>query len=1319
MNKDTTDQQSLTDYVGEVPNETESATGEEDNHPSPENPDVFLSWLEDETEPSPEIAVDQLPELITIVQNGGYQAWPAGNAINLILNSATPPISCPELIRVLGNKHVQTDTVIKHLLQIYPRDTPILESAIDEDIFEESEITHTERMEGYRALSRLPPDDHVYQQLRDTAEMFNEVVSLDKKYPVGGFFQTYAMRCLNTFFRHPETAPRNLAHRAILDHPFSSLRIITANPKEAVENGLVTDLTKVLENKDAPRSFRHGQIISTLCESYIKSSSLNTQDQLSDLIITTLSTGIYPTKWQITIQQLIRALERDNSPTNGKVLAAIFNSIRNESLKEDIIREITEKLHSEDPTLWTPSVKILAESQIENISKYIDTLVTAARSSDHPARDDICEAIATVATKEPEVVLPAIEPLVTDIEHITTVQDLTSVGRILHSLSIYPPPPQLRTLYESTDESIEKKAKEIVRRLRRDFQTKTPALKPGELTDVQALSEDYSLVKRTGAVTWESPSLDSNELSVIDTIAKVSLATGKDQEDRDESIRSILSNYLNIPEHEFSDTSNSVQFVVPSYDTKWVEFIVLGAVFAQIVNPEIRVALHTPGTGGWGTKKDINEILKQYGITPTGTQTEVIPILDLVPTARVTNGDVTVETTGSTVSDDPPFLTLTRSSTSLEDAPADLILYNYLPGIDGLNAAQIQQWRNNALVSNSQEGSDGADADIGGVAYSASLSNLVQTDDIEPRPLEPNHDDTPIHIEMYSIFTSQYAADRRQYVGPPTDLPLPNVITEFTSQSAAIKNQEHSTAEERCQATTEVTKGPSQVDLRAVSTDSGIGDLLSKIDTYCREISDHDTASALRGFKYTIGSLPVPVNLHDTWIQNQLDEGNTWVPRRIHRRRDGIQSLVDEASFDAELLDEALISINTLLDRLAETNPITDELLGVLDDAAADGKQVGILCSKKTYKDMLDLYLRDQASDWILGDDLQLLDEDTVRSLSPGDIDWLITFDPLPPQTAIYYHHPAVKKTIVLGHNDGTLQSRVHGVDSKRRPYLPDVDTELPELDITTYGRTVEMSETNTTLTDDLYRTYLSVAAQSQEDSRQSGSSQDSSRYHVEFEEIEATRMWDTNLVIVRSDDHLVSAGEYTLRPISQVVSDDEVVLIEPDTRGDLWEVFLRDGWEDSDEVDAEAAFIDAVELWYNAVSNGLTAHSNTEDMGDGIWGFAREIESDVSVSTEAIVDWARGVYNADSPSELVFRSELRIGPQYSDGVEAVAKTYGNERMAENWEQVFTRIKSIRVAHRQRGSVFWEWLAERACDGDLFNEPGVKRVTVTQCIKHE
>ena len=1325
MTDDGSEQRSITDYYDTGNQSSVSDQPETEEEPPPNgDPNELLTWLREDTHPELEEVVGELPELIRQVQSGGYGAWSAGKCIDIILKSTTSPIDCPELVAVLDDDHVDPLAVIEHLLEIYPCDAATLETSFDSDCLERDELSHTDRMEGYRALSRLPPDNSIYTELKRTAEMFDGVVDLDERYPVGGFFQTYAMRCLKTYLRYPQEAPGECVHRAIVDHPWQALRVIAANTEQAADTDLLEQLIEVIDERPIPEGFYHGRVIARLCDEYTGVSSQDTQQEIGHLIETVLEAGVYPTQWKETVPQLIGFLEQgDGGEQGGAVLASVFGAVQVESAGDDLnnwIDEIMRRLGDNDPSPWTGSVNVFAESWPEKLCEHVDVLVTVARTCDSDARTDICEALSILGEVKPGVVLPAIEPLVGDLERITSAQELVDVGKILQSLGVYPPPQQLKNLYGSTDKEIDKKAKEIVADLRRQFQGKTPQLIPGDIECVQALSEDYSLVRRTGAVSWDSPSLGSAELSVIQAVARLAAVSAEEDEDQHKAICGVLAELLDTPQEDRNELNESLQFVVPSYDSTWFEFAVLGAVFAQVVNPDTRVALHTPATGGWGTKKDVREALQKYALAPSDDHTEIIPVLDLVPTARITDEELTVETTGSTVIDDPPFLTLVRDIEPLAEAPADIILYNYLPGIDAADAAQLQQWRG-TLTGGSI--SDGVDQDpavsadgYGEIADRASLTNLVQVDDVDPNEFDACHRDRPMHIEMYSIFTSQHATDRRQHVGPPTDLPQPNFIDHEAEADETVATDEAS------REAVELTSGSSPVDLHAVQTGDGIGELLTKIDEYSQQISDSEMIRAVRGFRYTIGSLPVPVELHDTWVQTQIDQGNKWVPRQISSRRDGIQALADEAGFDAELLDEVVITIDTLLERIDGANPLSEELMDVLDDAAEGGKQVGILCAKKTYKDMLDVYLKEKASDWILGDDLRLLDEHTVRELSPGEVDWLITFDPLPPQTAIYYHHPAVEKTIVLGHADGTLESRVYGVDYKRRPYLPRcVDVELPEVDVTTYGSTPEISEDDKSLTDDLYRSYLSVAAQSRDDDgSQSGSSGENSRYRVQFEEAEETTMWDSHPMIVQSEEHLVSAGEYGLQSLSRVSSGDEMVLIESDARQDLWEEFLREDWEDSDEAaDAEEAFMDAVELWYEAVSTGLAAHSETSDPGDGIWDFAREIESDVSVATDTIVGWARGVYRADSPSDLVFRSELRIGPRHADGVEAVAEAYGSDRMADNWNQVLTRMKAIRATHRQRGSVFWQWLADRACDGDLFDQPGVSQVIVARCEEIE
>lgn len=1304
-------QKSITDYPGSRSQNPESDERSQRRRPSGEDPVEFLRWIRSD-QIDVEYALQQIPDLIQHVNDDGFTGASAGQCITEILEKwdVTHKVRTPQLLTILANDHVDTNLLIEHVLQTYPRDIAALDVQIDLDLVDSEELSHTKRMEGYRALSRLPPDSRIYNRLKEVTELFDGVANVGERYYLEGFFQTYSSKCLQLALCHPDDAPEECARKAITDHTGNALRVIASQPKRAVESGLVEHLVSALNSAVFSDDFHHGNIIDTLCEVYIRTESQTVHDQIGDVITAALSAGVSPSQDEQIINRLVSWLDQTNQE-NGTVLAKLFENSDHRVLDDDYINEIVARLDAGNPAKWVKSIRVLAKSNPEEFVTHTETLVTVARSIDGNDHTVICNAIESVVSASPNQVLPAIEPLVADIERAKTAREVEDIGKIMESAGVYPPPRELTDLYGSTDEEIDAMAKQVVASLRRQFRDRTPILAPGDPDSVEELSTNWSLVKRSGPVTWDSPSLDDAELAVVHSIVRTAQSASSDGSVPDdlEELFAESSGHINAQD-------DSIQFVSTSYDPRWIELVMIGAVFAQIVDPDISVVLHTPATGGWGTKKDIKNALHQYALAADEDSTDLIPLLDLIPTARISEGDTIIETRGTTVTENPPHLTLVRDIASLVEAPADMVLYNYLPGIDATNAAQLHQWRTSGgdrgdSGGNSVTSPDGADA----IAEQSTLRGLIEINDNDLVDIPDEHFSNPIHVEVYSIFTAQYAAGRRQHIGPPSDVPYPVLtVTDEEETNEALPDSNDSPVNG-------LTAEQSDVDLHAVQSDLEIGEMLSKIHDYSTRMSDPEITRAIRRFRYTIGGLPVPVELHDSWIQEQIDHGNTWVPRQISNRLKGIEALADEARFDAQLIEELVKTIETLVSRLGENNPLFNELLEVLDEGAVDDRRVGILCGKKSYKDMLDKYLKNHASDWVLGEELRLLDDDTVRELGPREIDWLVTFDPLPPQTAIYYHHPAVKKTIVVGHADGTLESRLSGVESNRRPFLPGgIDMDFPELQVMTHGSTFDSSE-STSFTDDLYRTFLSVAGNTGDSTdRQSGSSSHSTRYRLEFEEIGDRVLTDMNPQIVRSEQHLVSAGEYVLRSLSRVSGGDQLALVESDARNDLWEEFLRQDWKEPDEdVDAEETFIDAVELWYSAVSAGLEVNSDTSDPGDGIAEFARELASEVSVNAGAIEDWARSVYRADEASDLVFRSELRIGPRNADGIQAVAEAYGGKRMANNWEQVFTRIKAIRVTHRQRGSQFWQWLADRACSGELFDRPGVNQVDVRRCIELE
>lgn len=1326
MTERDSDQRSVQDFPETgIDDDVSSDNPGSDDQPPLDDLQALLIWLRSKDTITPSTANELLPELVDSACRQGYDAWTAGNCIDVILDTSPGAIGCPDLIRVLGSEHVDSNLVRENLIEAHPRDSVELECRDDVGPLDYDELSFTERMETYRVLSRMPPNKEVYSKLEEVADFFDDgTVSLSSEsYNLAGFFQTYAMRCLLTRIRYPDGPTTECARKALKDFPWSSLRLIAANTQRSLDSDLLEYYVTVIDGKTTPSGFNDGRIFVRLTEGYLAAED-DGKHQLGEVLIAVLGAGVYPTEWQTNVPRLVeQAKGADRGDSDGEVLASIFSAVRNEELDRRIVDDIVKHADEGDPGVWIQSIKVIAEAWPHHYRHHLDTLVSITRESKSRVRSEFCTALSRLGRFDRELVLSKVEPLVNDLSRARSSSEVSDTGHLLEVLDVYPPPPELRDLYGSTNEKIDSVAKQCTASLRKKFRNRDHHLTPGEIDDLETLSQEYSLVRRSGSITWESPRLTSSETEFIADIARLTLTSGKDRGSEEYGLREALQRAIETSADEKVGSGGSLQFVLPEYDPDWFVLAVIGVAFAQIISPETRVTIHSPATSGWGTKKDIKDALSEFGIARGDEYDQPIPLLDLVPPARVTNGEVNTQTTSTTVSTDPPAITIVRETAPLAKAPADLILYNYLPGIDAHNAAQLLERRGSTITGGSDT-ERRATTDSGppqSLADQATLLGLVEQNDEETDVVKAEQATQPVHLELYSLFTEQRTSDRRQHIGPPTDLPFPDLVTGTAEHEDEEVGEVEPVADEG-RVSGALTANSSQVDLHAVQSEEEIGELLSKIDQYADRVTDPEVESALQRFRYTIGGLPVPVDLHDTWIRNQIDQGNTWVPRRILSRKNGLEALVDEAGFDAQVLQDALPTVGDVIDRLSNANPLFDELLSVLDDAAASDKRVGILCGKKTYKDMLDIHLEERASDWVIGDDLLLLDDHSVRNLSPGDVDWLVTFDPLPPQSAIYYHHPAVEKTVVLGHADGSLESRVYGIDFNRRPYLPsELDAELPELDVTVYGRTREVTEPDRSLTDDLYRTYLSVASESRtENGVDSGSGSGMARYRVVFSDGAEAKLWDAHPMIVRSDEHLVSSGEYVLRGLSRIEKGDEMVHIEPDARRDFWEEFLRMDWDDSeDTLEAEEAFMDAVELWFDAVANGLEAHSESEDLGEGISALARDIEPEVTVEADAVRDWARGVYRADSPHDLVFRSKLRIGPQNADGVKAMAEAYGNDRMRENWEQVYSRIKAIRTTNRQRGSVFWEWLADRACEGDLFDVPGVYRADVVLCEEIE
>lgn len=1410
MTDDNRDQKPLSEIEGSdnSPAPIDTSTGS--SPPSPENPAEFLTWLQNRDgveNLSPENAVSELIDQ-ALHNDHAYYSISAEKAISLILEQADSPVNVPELVNLLGTDHVKLSPLLTHLDAIFPDEDFVSVTTAGSAILEDVSESSIDRSEAFRILSKLPPDENIYETLAE----WKSVSDLEQ------WFKNYALRCLEIYLEHSDHPCESCATKAMRHYPTRAFEIISDYPEMVFEleikgwfKTLVKQTRQIERNKDSLSSDPH-------VKAYLSCSSPEKRNNLGELVEITLKAGIKPKNLDDYVDRIFDLAKAEDGNIDGSILAAIFasapentieqttidrvvNSVVNEdndklvsslkvlaadhpemvsnrldelnafvngskynegqilsevitilskngpeylfqyigaiinlisddangvyglilsrifnavpphSISEEVIETVVFEVVDNGNSEFNESLATLAKNRTETVGEFTDEMIAELKGSGIAGNKGIVETLAELAKRDTGHIYPDIDPIVAELREATSSEEVDAVGKILINANIYPPPPSLLSLYDSKDERIEQSAKRITRELRSQFADSYDQIVPGDFDHLNGLAEEFTLVHRTGEITWEPVELTGSKQSVFENLAtsiSSRISAGEPSEN------ALVGELMDSPFTLSSETTSKDRYgqvIFPTHDEEWVELSIVGVQMALLTQTDVRAVIHSPAKGGWGTKKDIKKSIQEYAIVANDDPTEVYPLLDLVPTSRINDGEIELEGTKSTnVSSNPPSVTLVRRFNKLLKTPADIVLCNYLPGIDSHNAAYIQDLRGAGHESRSEDETHDYSHQ-----NAASLSSLIETEDVEAEKIDGLHPDDPSVVEMYSIFTAQYGEDRRQYIGPPVDLPDPilQVNTEL-SEPAATGSELHEVTDKSC-----LLREKSPLEIHSVKSEQDIGDLLLHIDSAIEQLADSDHISALQSFRYTVESLPVPVDLHDQWIQDQIDQGNRWVPRQVKRRVEGLERLAEQAGLEAQLIDETITTVETITERLQETNPLFEKLLDILDEAVSSNKQVGILVSKKNYKDMIDVYLSGRINDSQLGDNLLLLDEQSVRDITATEVDWLVSFGPLPPQTAIYYHHPAVEKAIIIGYADGTLEDRVSGIDRKRRPYLPEkINTDLPKLEIETFGVEVKTADVDASFTDDLYSTYLSVARQGDEGKAPSTSSFSFTRYRVHFKDKEAITLTNAHPVILKSDKHLVSRGEYIRRDISDIEDGDVIVPIDHSTRIELWEEFLRQDWEGDEQAEqAEEAFFDAVKLWYDAVETGLEAHADDSGRSSKTRNFAREIAPETTVELDTVIAWARSVDRADSPSDLVFQSDLRIGPRNEEGVKVVAKKYGNERMQNNWEKVFNRMKAIRTVHRQRGSVFWEWLTEQASAGELFDYPGVTEATVERISK--
>lgn len=1284
---------------------------------------------------------DPIAEYINDTRNinepNGYRKS-AIKSLNIILNNVNSPINCPEFLGLINNSSINNSLIRRHLDEFFPisLDKLVEKNKIRIDFIEnEKNIDNRPIVYSiYNLLSKGPPYSNVYNRIEELNDIFGDV---DGKIPWPGvdyntkeWLYNISRRTVLAYSRDKKLVDDDIVESAIKSMKYSDMDEIILNIDRMCNTRPFEILKKRIINKSNRSSIGSKKLV--------KNREINTNNNefLMDIIILRyLSNKKY--KIRSSLYGLIKdCLDNNlNVKNKSKICKLLENEVFSDKIEsysktgniliklvdDDTVNNIDIQSHIEfvekralpnssitisdsrsdgidrvsiHLKILRKAIKSKPECVINNES-HVKSLIDLTRKTKYNRIRSIGSDIISVLVEAEKSFLDDCNIFISEIDDVKSSSELDCYGKILKSLDVYPSPQSLLNLYNSKDEKIEKKAKSIVRDLRNQFRDRDFSIELGSFNSLKQFSENYNLKYETEPGLWESIKLGKTDI---------------------ESIYSIFEKLKN-------ESEGRKQVIFPYHDYSVIGYILAFFSIYTIINPNIQVAIYSPGTSGrWGTKKDIRNLYRKYSIdTSERKSVSVIPLYNIVPLSRVKQNKIYVENQSTNIIDNPPSIVILKSWDSFNslEENIDILLHNYIPDITGKDAYNLLKIEESFENNKSKSSSFTNNSQYKKKSELKTLSlKSFDDDSVNYKKMKKS----TFHLEFYSIFTEQIKKGFTQTIGPPTDLSsvlFPNdsvncPYEHILEQESKLKSEDtipSESAKHSKHARSFFNFKP-KIICNSVETNSNIIDALTELRSYADKLDDDlnkETIRNIYNIKYKIESLPVPVSFHDNWISNQLTEGNYNVPNTFSERKAEIDKSLEESELKAETIENSINTIENIYKILEDTNPLFEGLVNILDEAVSNGETVAILCSKKTYKDMLNKYFSEYLdTDWQTIADISFVDKDSIRTLD--SVDRLIVFGILPPQTAIYYHHPGVDKINIITYDEGWSLKRIQGILERRKSLLPYyLNLSLPDINIIkeeTKGKRYNKIESQKSkdhelsFSDELYSTYYTLDTKDKS-SRTSPESPD--RYTIEFSDGTSIDYHDTHPVIVRSEQELVSKGEFLLRRLSGCNEGNEIVIIDEDIHEDLWEDFLRGHYENTEE-DFET-FIKSIDIWYNTIENALKSES-----GNRPWiNLGKKLkDAGIQENKGTIYNWLHSVYKANNSIDLILKSELRIGPRNEEAVEIIAEEYGNKKIKQHWDKVHRSMRSIRKVHREKGHVFWENMARKASKGDLLNYPNVK-----------
>lgn len=1277
-------------------------------------------------------------------------------ALERILEAVGTPVDTPEMFRLLDNEFVDRELVIEHLLALVPVPIEEIPPDISIDTGTIDDLSAKTRMDCYEVLAHGPPDPDVFSMLLDVAS------TLGSRSPVPGdsrnptrWRDEHARRVALGFVNDRDagigetTASRAVQiawSDALPDIADSIHKIVDTRVNETVINGL--------EDGRGVDRLSNTRLVDNLVREFLDADDGTRREASATTAILALEEGYSPSSPADLWDDMEEALFGDFDPGYCR---DILTGLLTESLARDVnVDEYIEQIagtYTDNPG-GEPDVEPLPTDRAAGLLAIIRravhlvgpdilsegstrTLAEVTRAATGESRklatDCLVELAGSGSTGNLLARSGALSTIIGGIDGIRSAGELRQYGRVLISAGVYPVPGSIRAHYDSTNEDIETEAKRIARDLRRQFRERPPACHPDRFGGgLETLAERLSIKYRCEDGIWRALDLAPPDRELL-TIAGQAC---KNRED--------------------------VQVALPYQDPVVFDLALLAAALVVLgddgggsrsepagnhrasVGNAPGIAIYSPGTSArWGTIRDIEHRLTRLGIgdsaCPSGSAT---PLIDLIPRGKidVDEGTVNPDTTGTTVSDNPPVLPVARSFDELAAIEPAVVLYNLIPSVSQLELDALESVRGSAA------GDDGLEESgvPGGGSTAATNDDRPSAAMIEGTTAD-GLPDVPSHgaLEVYGPFTARETDGWHTGTGPPGDLPGPVVPgREFLGDDTGNPPVDGpgregdgttipAASRQRAARASRLVGTAPQVIVHQVRTGNdvtGVLEQLYEITTSLdlRSADERNSRTKIVRFQRDLERLPVPAGYHDDWVREQRAAGQFGVPASLVERANAIEDLGSEYPAVSETVHEASIAAHAARRALADENPLFEALLRLLDDARREGDRVGILCPKKSHKDILYDYLQEHAaaSGSELDQMITMLDHDTVRTPDDrgSDLDRLIRFGIGERQTAVYYCHPSFDRVDVVAYGGTRPALRVERVFEAAKPVFPagtgvslsqlSIDEEDIQVDGTP-GDAPDRTpfvDPDSSLEESLFLAYLTDDGESSTGSA-SGSAPEP--YRLDFEDGSSRRVMDSRPLIVQNRQQLVSRGDYTLQRVPATSPGDVVVVLDAETRNDLWQEYLEPRYE-TGNMDT---VVDAIRMWYEAIETAIGEVEPDDGRVTDATAIYRELQSDIPESRAAVRGWVNSVKQAEDPRDLLFRREFTLGPEVELAVEAVAEQYGSEAFRHQFGDVFDIMESVRDSHANYGHRFWEELAEKACDGNLFDEPGVTERTVSDIEK--